>query len=681
MNAPSGPTNPDDGPASPADGPQPRSSRRTRIAAAVTALIVLLAALVVVIAGPDDREGDRPPPADTNAGDNVRPAAGGATRLVATAAQWDAAVGAAMPGDVIRLTATINARLIYRGTHDSSGGKGRDGTAEAPIVITSDAGVWIDPGNKSNNVGALDVIAADHVSIVGVRVRNSQFGIRCQQCRGTSTAPVRVSGNVVTNIGHAGIHVAGHWSNHAPSSHVWLEGNNVSATGQIAAGYGEGVYIGYGGYEWLDVTSNVTVVGNEISYTGAEGVDVKPGTSEVIVRNNRIHDLAPVDGGAISAHYVNAVPNPHPSQLDRVRVEGNLIWNQNLKGIGGANDWAIWVGHGGVEVVGNVVWGLRNDPTRTRAVRVRATQGFGPHPILIQDNVFWTARGWVAEMTPSGAGNVRASGNRGPDRASNEIVVTAADFVGPIPSLGSGGTADAGSGPGSGFRAVGAALTAATTTSAAPTTQTTAAPTTAPTTRATTTTSTTATAGPTTVKPTTTGSTTTAPISGGPGLDQPITATAPATSIQIRARPTTTASLTTEPAPTSTGSAGPTTTVAEPDDPISTDIVTSDTGPATKPGVSDSLATHDGTGAGGGEPVAGPDLGGGTDPSVSDPSGSADVPTGAGPDEVALPGMGPGEPAGQGPSSLLLVLLPVLITTGLGLGFLGWRHVRPRRIP
>ncbi|MFV0258737.1 MAG: right-handed parallel beta-helix repeat-containing protein [Acidimicrobiales bacterium] len=664
---------------------------------------MLLAALVVVLAGPDDRGPRRPTPADTNAGEFVRPAAGGSTRLVATAAQWDAAVGAAMPGDVIRLTATINTRLIYRGTHDTSGGDGRDGTAEAPIVITSDPGVWIDPGNRSNNVGALDVIAADHVSVIGVRVRNSQFGIRCQQCRGTAAAPVRVSGNVVTDIGHAGIHIAGHWSDHAPSSHIWLEGNNVAATGRIAARYGEGIYIGYGGYEWLDVTSNVTVVDNEISFTGAEGVDVKPGTSEVTVRNNRIHDLAPIDGGAISAHYVNAVPNPHPQQLDRVRVEGNLIWNQNLNGVGGANDWAIWVGHGGVEVVGNLVWGLRNDPSRTRAVRVRATQDFGPHPIIIKDNIFWTARGWVAEMTPSGAGNVQASGNRGADAATNEETVTAADFVGPIPALGAAGTADAGSGPGSGFRLVGAALTASTTTTAPTTAPTT---TTASTTAPTTTTTAPTTAPTTTTAPTITASPTSGPdlvpdaqdspvgSSGGIGLDPATTGWAPATSIPFRP-----GSGDDPPDPTTT--AGPDSGPAVSSDPDGTTPTTSAgaRAGATADGVSAGTAGAgtsqaptsgvDGSGPGttgaADDPGAGSDIGSTADPGTPSPADppagdGEDPPGGTAPAEVALPAVGPGDGEAGDPSALLLVLLPVLITVTVGLGFLAWRRVRPHRV-
>ena len=46
-----------------------------------------------------------------------------------------------------------------------------------------------------------------------------------------------------------------------------------------------------------------------------------------------------------------------------------------------------------------------------------------------RDNVFWTARGWVAEGQPSGAANVEASGNRGVDPGSAELVVPNNDYA------------------------------------------------------------------------------------------------------------------------------------------------------------------------------------------------------------------------------------------------------------
>ena len=442
--------------------PEHQIARRRRLATAAAVLVVILVTMVIGIRQwttselPALPEPERP---------EVFPKGNGITRTVASPAEWTAAMTAAQPGDVIRLTATINSRLIYR---DDVGGS--SGTEAEPIVITADPGVWIDPGNQSNNVGALDLAGVRHVHVVGVGVRNSQFGIRCNDCKGTAAAPVRIASNAVTAIGHSGIIIQGRGGSFIPSDHILVENNTVSYTGAQAPEFGEGVYIGYGSVGWVDLTSNVTVRNNEIAYVGAEAVDVKPGTRNITIESNLIHDLAPIWGGAISAHYVGpGAPNPNPAELDLVTIRRNKIWNQNLAGVANANDWAIWIGHGGVDVIENTIWGFRSDPNRTRAIRVRGLEDFGPHPINIRDNVFWTARGWMAENQPSGLGNVVASGNRGPDASTNEIVVSASDFVGPVPALGVGSTANAGSGPGSAFALVGAPP-ATTTTAPAPTT-------------------------------------------------------------------------------------------------------------------------------------------------------------------------------------------------------------------
>ncbi len=369
---------------------------------------------------------------------------------VSSADQWDSALAAAGPGDVIKLVADIRQPLQYWGTRfrpeDSNG---PEGTAAAPITITAAPGVWIDPGNQSNNKPALDIMYTTNVNVIGVRVRNSQFGIRVLQSSGTPESPILIANNTVTDIGHAGIHVGFNFDTREPSRNVRIVNNSVSRTGLIAPEFGEGVYLGYGSQEWIDQSSNIDVVGNEISFVTAEAVDIKPGVKHVLVEDNLIHDLSPLRGGAVTASYVASGPNPDPGTPIDLLVRRNRIWNVNLDGRSGSNDWAIWVGHGGVTIEDNMVWGLRGNGGSTRAVRVRAPFDFGPHPITIRNNTFWTAAGWVAEGEPSGAGLVRASGNRGPAGAAG--IEQPMGQPGAAPALGSGGTADRGSGPGSAF--------------------------------------------------------------------------------------------------------------------------------------------------------------------------------------------------------------------------------------
>ncbi len=374
----------------------------------------------------------------------------GTVRDVASAAEWSAAVAAAQPGDVIRLVANINQPLQYRSVnYQPERASGRDGTAEAPIIITAAEGVWIDPNNTSSNKGGLDVLYARHVHVIGVNVRNSQFGIRVLASEGSEGAPLVVANNTVTGSGHSGIHIGADFTNRTSSRHVLVQNNTISEVGRTAAEFGEGIYLGHGGTEWIDNTSDIQVVGNNISFTGAEGIDVKPGVRNILVEGNHIHDLSPISGGAISVTYVSVANNPTPDVNANIVVKGNRIWNLNLDGRAGSNDWAIWVGHGGVRVEGNVIWGLRNIDSRARAVRVRSPFAFGPHAIEIVDNTFWTATGWLAEGQPDPSGLIRASGNKGPSGAAG--VENAIPQPSGAPALGGSGTADTGNGPGSAF--------------------------------------------------------------------------------------------------------------------------------------------------------------------------------------------------------------------------------------
>ncbi|MEZ5341333.1 MAG: right-handed parallel beta-helix repeat-containing protein [Acidimicrobiales bacterium] len=367
------------------------------------------------------------------------------TFAVASLTDWTNALKLVGPGDTIRLTATITSPLQYRGTGQGDG-SAASGTPSEPITITADPGVWIDPGAPGNGQVGLDILFADHVNVTGVNIRNSQFGLRLLQVRGTEASPVRVTGNTITLTGHSGLIVQGNRNNQVWSSNILVEGNTIYDTGQAGSTYGEGIYVGYGSVEWVDETSNVTIRGNEIFRTSAEGIDIKTGTKSILVENNSIHDLAPIHGGAISAHYNSGAPNPAINDLDQVWIRGNRIWNQNLNGVSGSNDWAIWVGHGGIEITGNRIWGFRNNPAGTRAIRIRGLSDFGPFPIVIKDNVFWTAQGWVAEGAPSGAALVQASGNIGAAAADGTTVVDRSYFPGPVPALGEAGTADAGRG-------------------------------------------------------------------------------------------------------------------------------------------------------------------------------------------------------------------------------------------
>jgi len=373
----------------------------------------------------------------------------GTVHEVHNADQWSAALSAARPGDTIRIASTINSRLFYRGSRaEGNRANAQSGTSELPITITAAPDVWIDPGDQRNRQPALDIRNAAHINVIGVNVRNSQFGIRIVNSVGSAESPMLIARNQITEIGHAGLHVIGRIDDRSPSQHIRIEENTISRTGRIAAEFGEGVYIGYGSQEWLDESSNVAIVNNKIFETGAEAIDLKPGTRNILVEGNQIHDLAPLRGGAISAHYVGGTVNPDLGTLDEVIIRRNRIWNINLDNTPGSNDWAIWVGHGGVTIEGNAIWGLDGNAGSTRAVRIRALYDFGPHPVIIRNNVFWTATGWASDLSPSPK-SIVANGNQGPQGAKGVEVTARPDPA--APGIGQGGDADAGQGPGSAF--------------------------------------------------------------------------------------------------------------------------------------------------------------------------------------------------------------------------------------
>jgi len=379
----------------------------------------------------------------------VRPVPSGNVHNVANIDQWHHAVGAARPGDTIKLTSTINHVLQYRGNRaEASKQTGAHGTADNPITITAAPNVWIDPGNMSNRKPALDVINASHINIVGVNVRNSQFGLRVINSTGTASSPILIADSQINDIGHAGIHVIGRIEDRTPSAHIRIENNVVTRTGSLARQFGEGIYIGYGRQEWLDETTDVAIVGNHVYETGSEAIDLKPGTRNILVEDNLIHDLSPISGGAISAHYVGSSDNPNPDVLAQVIIRRNRIWNVNLDHFPGSNNWAIWVGHGGITIDQNIIWGMQNKPNSTRAVRIRGLRNFGPHPVVVTNNIFWTTTGWASDLSPSPS-RVDARGNQGPKGAKG--VEQQIDSPNGVPALGSGGDADTGGGPGSAF--------------------------------------------------------------------------------------------------------------------------------------------------------------------------------------------------------------------------------------
>ncbi len=195
-----------------------------------------------------------------------------ATVEVRTAAELRTALRDPAPGTVIRL-----ADGVYEGTFDAAG----RGTAEAPVWLCGgrDA-VLRGPGPDDGTV--LHLQQARYWRLVGFTVREGQKGVMAD-----GTSDTVLQDLAVTGIGDEAVHLRTHSTGNV------VRGLEVSDTGLREIKFGEGIYVGSAVSNWCDVTDcepdrsdrNV-IVGNTISRTTAESVDIKEGTTGGVVADN-----------------------------------------------------------------------------------------------------------------------------------------------------------------------------------------------------------------------------------------------------------------------------------------------------------------------------------------------------------------------------------------------------------
>jgi hypothetical protein len=153
-----------------------------------------------------------------------------------------------------------------------------------------------------------------------LHMRRTLWGVVIEESSG-----VRLTQLDVRDIGQEGIRVA------RQSSWVTIENTVINGTGnrtgiapdgQPYATFGEGIYLGTGSTE-ADAVHHVTIVGNDISNTGTEAIDVKAPVANVTIRGNRIHDINTFTSGAIVVH----LTNDHSSTNPGILIAGNEIFN------------------------------------------------------------------------------------------------------------------------------------------------------------------------------------------------------------------------------------------------------------------------------------------------------------------------------------------------------------------
>ena len=388
----------------------------------------------------------------------LAPTPGGSVHVVADQSQLAAALKLAEPGDTINLETGVYQELHFRQAFGH-----RSGRPTSPIVIQAAAGATpVIDGDNLNDPGkkaAVLIANVSDVAIRGLEVRDRFFG-----AMSWGSTSVLFEHNNIHSVGHSGV-IANAYRESGPlvpSTNVTIRCNKIHNTGLLEPEFGEAVYIGSGIHDVADTTSNIVIEGNEIFDIANEAIDVKHHVTNVTIRHNRIHDIRPFYGGAISLGL-----NKHSWGPANYVVEDNEIWNIK-SGLYYAQ--AIAVGHGPTTIRNNVIWNVETSPSQswpwTAPIQLHGDDsgaewayGFGnanANQVTIANNtIVGCLRGCIDSTTDPGQitprvvvdGNIVDQPSTGDATTDNDRLVTNGHFVGPTV-----GSADAGQGPGSGLR-------------------------------------------------------------------------------------------------------------------------------------------------------------------------------------------------------------------------------------
>ncbi|VVJ18768.1 Endo-1 [Amycolatopsis camponoti] len=224
-----------------------------------------------------------PPPTTT-----TTPPPAGDTVNVSTAAQLQAALANATPGQAIKLAAGT-----YRGSFVTT----EAGTAAKPITLSGPANaVLINDGPSGDAPDCpaptagwdsgygLWLSGAPYWNLTGFTVQESKKGIVVDNSPHTT-----IDGVNVNHVDEEAIHFR------RSSADSVLKNSTITYTGLVQPGYGEGVYLGSANSNWachgnsggVDRGDRIQVLDNHIGpFIAAEPIDVKEGTFNGLIRGN-----------------------------------------------------------------------------------------------------------------------------------------------------------------------------------------------------------------------------------------------------------------------------------------------------------------------------------------------------------------------------------------------------------
>ncbi|MET7420855.1 cellulose binding domain-containing protein [Dactylosporangium sp. NPDC005555] len=228
-----------------------------------------------------------PPPSSSSPSPSVPPSNGSIVD-VSTAAQLQAAVAGARPGQTIRLAP---------GTYDGSFIGTTPGTATAPITVTGPrTAILTNPASAGSGPSCpvptpgwdpgygFWLAGAPYWRLSGFTVADAKKGVVVDD-----SPHVTLDNLYVHHIGDEGVHFR------RSSSDGVIRDSTIEYTGTAQPAYGEGVYLGSANSNWachgtsggVDRSDRVQVLDNHIGpYVAAEHIDVKEGTVDGVIRGN-----------------------------------------------------------------------------------------------------------------------------------------------------------------------------------------------------------------------------------------------------------------------------------------------------------------------------------------------------------------------------------------------------------
>lgn len=215
------------------------------------------------------------------------------TTSVSSTAGLVKALASARAGEVIKL-----AGGVYSGNFVAKA----VATAAQPIWLCGGPDAILD-GKDSTKGYVMHLDGASHWYLVGFTVRNGQKGVVIDRSSFNT-----ISNLTVTGIGDEAIHLR------SASTDNTVASNTISHTGLLKAKFGEGIYVGTARKNWCNISNcqpdrsdRNTIIGNRISNTTAENVDIKEGTTGGRLLNNSFDGVGMVDAGATA--WVNVKGN------------------------------------------------------------------------------------------------------------------------------------------------------------------------------------------------------------------------------------------------------------------------------------------------------------------------------------------------------------------------------------